>query len=224
MRKPLGMGSKFFFFSWMLCCGAPPPGLVDERSVGRVHKADDAVVDADGHFGLKVGEVVFLAKLLDGGSGLAGFDWLGESGARRDGIGEVDPYEIVLLFARKTSGVDAIDFHGLIRGERGDQLALAVVNIELPSVIRALEILTIEFSGIERHAAMGAGIAQGEGMSLTIAADDEGNLKQRGFMQLVAMDAVGGQGAIPEAGEHQRVGGLALREIEFGHGSLIVDC
>ena len=98
------------------------------------------------------------------------------------------------------------------------------MNVELPAVIRAFEVFAIEFSGMERHAAMRAGIAQGEGMSLTIAADDERNLEQHGFMQLVAMDAVGGQGTIPEAGEHQRVGGLALREIEFGHGSLIVDC
>jgi len=34
----------------------------------------------------------------------------------------------------------------------------------------------------------------------------------------VAMNAIGGQGAIPEAGEHERVGCLALREVEVGHG------
>ncbi len=37
-------------------------------------------------------------------------------------------------------------------------------------------------------------------------------------MELVAVNTIGGQRAIPEAGEHQGVGGLALREIEFGHG------
>ena len=51
-----------------------------------------------------------------------------------------------------------------------------------------------------------------------VAADDEGDLKQRRFMKLVAMNAVGGEGAIPEAGEHERVGGLALR-VEIGHGN-----
>ena len=35
--------------------------------------------------------------------------------------------------------------------------------------------------------------------------------------QLGAANAIGGQGAIPEAGEAQGVGGLALREVEFGH-------
>ena len=53
MRNPLGIGSKFFCFSWMLCWRAPPPCLVDEGSVRGIHQADDAVVDADGHFGLR---------------------------------------------------------------------------------------------------------------------------------------------------------------------------
>ena len=70
---------------------------------------------------------------------------------------------------------------------------------------------------------MGAGVAQGEGLSEAVAADDERNLEQRGFVELVAMHAIGGQGAIPEAGEHERVGGLALREVEVGHGEN-VDC
>ena len=32
------------------------------------------------------------------------------------------------------------------------------------------------------------------------------------------IDKVGGHGAIPEAGEHERIGGLALWCVEFGHG------
>jgi len=55
-------------------------------------------------------------------------------------------------------------------------------------------------------------------LSEAVATDDEGNFQQRRFVELVAVDAVGGQGAIPEAGEHERVGGLALREVEVGHG------
>jgi hypothetical protein len=38
-------------------------------------------------------------------------------------------------------------------------------------------------------------------------------------VQLIAVDAIGGESAIPEAGEHERVWILALRE-EFRH----VDC
>ena len=71
-----------------------------------------------------------------------------------------------------TAGVDAIDFQVLIGGERGDELALAVVDIELPAVVSALEILSVEAAAVERHAAMRAGIAQGERLSEAVAADD----------------------------------------------------
>ena len=37
-------------------------------------------------------------------------------------------------------------------------------------------------------------------------------------MQLITMDAIGGEGTIPEAGEHESIGRLALREVEVGHG------
>src|SRR5215472_867051 len=132
----------------------PPPGLMDKRSVRRVHEANDAVVDADWHFGLQVGELVLLAELFDGGSGFAGLGGFGKTCTGKARIRDVNPDEIVLLFARIASRVDAIDFHRLVRGERGDQLALTVVNIELPSVVRAFHILPVELAGVERHPAM----------------------------------------------------------------------
>jgi hypothetical protein len=53
---------------------------------------------------------------------------------------------------------------------------------------------------------------------LAIAADHQWNFQERGFVELVAMHAVSRHGAVPETGEHQRVSGLTLREIEFWHG------
>ena len=96
-------------------------------------------------------------------------------------------------------------------------------------MVGALEIFSIELAAVQRHAAMGTGVAQGKGMALAIAAYDERNLEQRGLVELVAMDAIGGQGSIPEAGEHERIRRLALRRVEFGHGVqncrlLILDC
>jgi hypothetical protein len=64
---------------------------------------------------------------------------------------------------------------------------------------------------------------QGEGMASAVASDDEWNLEQRGCVELIALDAIGGQGAIPETGEHERVGRLALKRVEFGHGVGIAD-
>jgi hypothetical protein len=77
---------------------------------------------------------------------------------------------------------------------------------------------------MQRHAAMGAGVAQDEGLILAVASDDQRDFEQRGFVELVTVDAVGRQGAIPEAGEHERVGRLALGRVEFGHGVQIADC
>jgi len=36
----------------------------------------------------------------------------------------------------------------------------------------------------------------------------------------VTMNMIGGQSAIPEAREHQSIGGLALWKIEFGHRTI----
>src|SRR5271166_2123836 len=108
-------------------------------------------------------------------------------------------------------------------GKRWNQLALAVVHVELPAVIRAFQILTVKPPAVQRHAAMRTSIAQSEGMSLAVAPDNQGDFQQRGLVQLIAMHAIGGQGAIPEARQHQSVSSLALRWVEFGHGKFY-DC
>jgi len=38
-----------------------------------------------------------------------------------------------------------------------------------------------------------------------------------------ALIDTGGQSAVPETGQHERVGRLALREVEVGHGKLAID-
>jgi hypothetical protein len=85
-------------------------------------------------------------------------------------------------------------------------------------MVGALDVFSVELATVERHAAVGTGVPQSKGFSLAIAAEDERNLKQRCLLELVAMDALGGQRAIPETSEHERIGRLALRRVEFGHG------
>ncbi len=67
------------------------------------------------------------------------------------------------------------------------------MNVELPAVVSALEVLAVEAAAVEGHAAVRAGVAQGEGLANAVAADDERNLEQRRFIKLVAVDAIGGQ-------------------------------
>ncbi len=85
-------------------------------------------------------------------------------------------------------------------------------------MVRAFDILSIELAAVQRHAAVGTGVAQGKGMAGTVASYDKRNLKQGSFVELIAMNAIRGQGAIPEPGEHERIGRLALGRVEFGHG------
>ena len=92
------------------------------------------------------------------------------------------------------------------------------MNIELPAVISALQIFSIEAAAVERHAPMRAGVAQRKRLSHAVAADDQRSLQQRRLVQLITMHAFRGQGTVPESGEHDRVGRLALWEVEFGHG------
>ena len=87
MRKPLGMGSKFFCFSWMLSRDAPPPGLMDKRAVRRIHQADDSVIDGARQISGQVSQLVFLAESRNARRGNGRLSGFGESGPGGGGSG-----------------------------------------------------------------------------------------------------------------------------------------
>jgi hypothetical protein len=70
-------------------------------------------------------------------------------------------------------------------------------------VVGTLDVLSVKISAVQRHAAVGTSITQGERTAGAIASDEEWDFQQHRLVELVAMNAVGGQGAIPEAGEHE---------------------
>ena len=80
---------------------APPPGLVDEGSVGGVHEANDAVIDVAGEIGGEVGGAVFFAEFGERGQ-LRCFDLFAGSRA-----GDVDPRVAVLFHAGIGGCIDA---------------------------------------------------------------------------------------------------------------------
>src|ERR1019366_3144827 len=140
----------------------PPPGLVNEWAVGRIHQADDAVVHTDRHVGGEIGGFVFADEFRHFRSGkrrLVGFGKACTNGAL---IGKKDPNKTVSLFAGITAGIDAVNLQLLIRGERGNQLALAGTGLKAPAMVAALDLLAVKAAARERHAAMGAGVAQSE--------------------------------------------------------------
>src|SRR5206468_4063982 len=90
------------------------------------------------------------------------------------------------------------------------------VSMELPSVITAFEVASVEPSAGKRHAAMRTGVVQDEGSAVAVSTQHQRSFEQRGFVQDVATKLVGGHRAVPEPEEHERVGELRLRLV--GHG------
>ncbi len=195
---------------------APPPRLVNERAVRGIHEADDAVIDAAWQVGGEVGDFVFAAKSWDARRRNWGVRCFGESGTSRRRLRDEDPNVVVVLLAGIATGVNAVDSQTLIASEGWNGLTLAGVGIEAPAVVTALDLLTVEVGAGKRHAAVRTGVAQGERFALAVAAQHEGRLQQCGFLK-AATKLAAGHGAVPEAIEHQRVGGLALK-FEISHG------
>jgi hypothetical protein len=92
------------------------------------------------------------------------------------------------------------------------------MGVELPAMIGALDVFSVEVAAVERHAPVRTGIAQGKGTAGAVASDYKRKLQQHGLVELVAMDMIGRQGAVPEGGEHEGIGRVALGRVEFGHG------
>ena len=197
--------------------GAPPPCLMDKGTVGWIHEANDSVIDVAGQVGREMGYFELFTKSRDlrHRNGRVNRFCKTRPGWRR--VGNEDPDEAVPLLARITAGVNAIDFQVLIGGQGWDNSALPGVGVEYPSVIAALNLSAIEAAVGERHAPMGAGIAQGEGVSMRIPPKDEGRFEQHGFLQAVASQFTARQRAVPEAVQHERIRSLALGWFKFRH-------
>jgi hypothetical protein len=84
------------------------------------------------------------------------------------------------------------------------------MGVEAPAVVAAFDLVAVEVPTGERHAPVGAGVLEGEGTALRVAANDKGDLEEHGFLDSIALDAISRQGPVPETGKHQGVGGLAL--------------
>src|SRR5690348_10142273 len=89
---------------------APPPGLMHERPVRRVHEPNDSMINAAGQVGGKIRRLVFLRKSRQLRGCERRFVAARESCASRAGIGNEDPDKAVALLAGEVAGVDTIDF------------------------------------------------------------------------------------------------------------------
>jgi hypothetical protein len=77
-------------------------------------------------------------------------------------------------------------------------------------MIAAFQLGAVESPAGEWHTAMRAGVLQGKGSALRVAAEHKGRFEQHSFRKLVAPHAVAGQRTVPEAAQHQRIWDLGL--------------
>ena len=109
-------GLEVLFLFMDACLLAPPPGLVNKRTMSRVHQADDAVIDVAGQVGGEMRAAEARSELGDFGRRrlLAGTD---ASGA---GLRDVDPGVSVALFAGEGRGVNLGGFERVSWCQRGN--------------------------------------------------------------------------------------------------------
>ena len=152
----------------------PPPALVDERAVRRVHQADHRMIDMAGK-----------NHPLDdaGGTGVRHLRQL-----RRWGCGHglaalvgrhIDPDAAAGLRHRIAPHPDLGHIHILIGGQRGNAGALAVRR-EPPAVVTALDFLAVEPAIGQRNPSVRADIPQREHRSVRRPPQQQG-LPQQGF-------------------------------------------
>lgn len=176
---------------------APPPSLMDERAVRGVHQADDGLVHAARQIGEKVRDFETLAEFGKLGRG-------GRRGLRRAAlrIRHVHPEVTVALFTGKCAGVNAIALEPGVGHERGDFAALAGMRVESPAVIGTFDCGAVELAEREWKRAVGANVAQSEGLAARVAAEDERHAEKHRASELAAVNFAAGEGRVPKAPEH----------------------
>ena len=189
--KPVGDG--FEGLGLVMHAGLrPPPGtLMDERAMGWIHQADDAIVDRaiedgrDLHHAIRRGGQRQTRQIRDRLIELLR-------------IVKKDPH--VSIFIPAGIGRNA-DFLRLKRGtfdQRGD-MAAAAARIELPAMVRAFDPLPVKMAERQRHPAMRTDIPHGRDLALAVTADENGQSQHHLRLHLPDGQGAAGGGRVPEA-------------------------
>src|ERR1700722_5218629 len=96
---------------------APPPNLMAQRSVRRIHQSNDTVIDTHRHVGGEISQLIFAARclfercvpeLFYHRRGVRRFLRLAESYVLRTGVRNKNPDETHPPLGRKTSGLGTV--------------------------------------------------------------------------------------------------------------------
>src|ERR1700723_2777197 len=89
---------------------APPPRLMHKWPVRRIHQSDNSVIDRARQIGGKVRQLVSFAEFRNLRRKYRCRRSFSEPSSRGSGIRNKYPDKIVMLFARITAGINAINF------------------------------------------------------------------------------------------------------------------
>src|SRR6516162_7774887 len=139
-----GEGLEILLFLVNAPPAAPPPSLVDKRTVAGIHQSDDAVADIGWQVGRQGSTLELVPKAWDGRNGDRRLGGFRESCSRRWRIRDEHPDVVVLIAASVAAGVDAIDLQSLVGSKGRNESALSAVRIEPPAVIAAFEFAALQ--------------------------------------------------------------------------------
>src|SRR5208282_1223712 len=115
--EAVGNWLKVFLLFVNAVAAAPPPSLVNEWPVRRIHQTNDSMVNAHRHVGSKIGKFVFFAELLNHRRRLGCFLSLAESRTLRTWVRHIRPDESILLFAGIAACINTLHFQILVGGK-----------------------------------------------------------------------------------------------------------
>src|ERR1700739_3120630 len=185
--------------------GSPPPGLVNEGSVRRIHEADDAMIHIAWQVGGKVSGAEARTEFDEVGDGPSLCCLTFSTGA---GTSDIHPGVTVALITGEGGRIDAGGVEVVVAGERRDQLATAAAWLELPAVIAAGDAIAIKPTFAEWDSAMRATVAHGEDASIAAAAEHKRDAEEHRLYQLAFAESVGAQRGVPVVVDESRAGAL----------------
>src|ERR1017187_10055057 len=163
----------------------PPPGLMNEGTMRRIHEPDDAVVHVTRQISPKMRAAITLAELgnLWNRRQFRGIIHAQLASAR---LRNVHPHMAVALLARKRRSVNTCGVEGVLARQRRTLAALPRYGLEGPAVILAGNLPSIEPSVGKRNAAVWTGIAHSEVTAHGGASQDQWNAQQHGRGHVLA--------------------------------------
>jgi len=196
--EAVGNRLKRFLLFTNAAPAAPPPGLMHEGAMRRVHQANDSRVHAAREVGGKMCDAIALTEFRQLRNGRnRGSIHLPDGQAL--GVREIYPHISIAFFAGKAARENAIALELGIRRDGRNLSTLPRVCVKSPTVVGAFDRLPIAMARRKWKRAVRADIAQRKGFARRVASENQRNFESRRSCQRAPANFVAWQRRIPEA-------------------------